>query len=330
MPGLSVVEVRLVYSRQFATMSSAKAVRPHCERDMIQAIVGRPPNSPPADDRCHPFTALYMSPYVELKFAALTDTGMVRAHNEDSIACLPEYGLAVLADGMGGHRGGEIASGIATAIVQDTLTQQLGQTSPPLEFVKAKKMRHIMEQAVQHANSAIFTTAMQHAEYAGMGTTLVVAIFRHDYVVLANIGDSRAYRIRDQSMVQLTRDHSYLQEQIDAGFLSQEEARVSENRNLVTRALGIESIANADIDEHATLPGDIFLLCSDGLTDMLNDARILAEIVQPGTLAEACERLVRQANLHGGADNISVMLVRVASHANKPHLSARIRQWITS
>lgn len=271
-----------------------------------------------------------MSPYVELEFAALTDTGMVRAHNEDSIACLPEYGLAVLADGMGGHRGGDIASGIATAIVRDAMTQQLGRISPSLKIIKAKKMRSIVGQAVQQANSAIFTTAMENAEYAGMGTTLVVALFRHDYVVLANIGDSRAYLIRDQSMVQLTRDHSYLQEQIDAGFLSQEEARVSENRNLVTRALGIEAMANADINEHATLPGDLFMLCSDGLTDMLTDARILAEIGQSGTLVEACERLVRQANLHGGADNISVMLVRVARHLNKPQLSRRLRHWITS
>lgn len=297
---------------------------------MIQAIAGRVPNRLLADDRCHLFNALSMSPYVELEFAALTDTGMVRAHNEDSIAWLPKYGLAVLADGMGGHRGGEIASGIAAAVVQEAITQQLGQISPLVEIIKAKKMRHIVGQAVQQANSAIFTTAMQNAEYAGMGTTLVVALFRHDYVVLANIGDSRAYRIRDQSMVQLTRDHSYLQEQIDAGFLSQEEARVSENRNLVTRALGIESMANADIDEHATLPGDIFLLCSDGLTDMLTDARILAEIIQPSTLDDACERLVRQANLHGGADNISAILVRVGSHVDKPQLSTRIRQWITS
>ena len=134
-----------------------------------------------------------MSPYVALEFAALTDTGMVRAHNEDSIAFLPEHGLAVLADGMGGHRGGEVASGIATAVVQDAVTEQLGTLLPRFDTIKAKKMRHIMWQAVQQANTAIFSKAMQQAEYAGMGTTLVAALFQHDYVMLANIGDSRSF-----------------------------------------------------------------------------------------------------------------------------------------
>lgn len=269
-----------------------------------------------------------MALHVELEFSALTDTGMVRGHNEDSIACVPEYGLAVLADGMVGHQGGEIASEIAIATVRDAIVQQCEQFDTAAEFPKSKRLQSIVDSAVQQANGAILDTASQHPEFAGMGTTLVVALFQHDYLIVANIGDSRAYRIRKNAMAQITRDHSYLQEQIDAGFLSQEEARVSENRNLVTRALGVTVAAHADIDEHDTLPGDMYLLCSDGLTDMLTDDRIMVEINQPGTLTDACERLVRQANLHGGKDNISVILVRVDSHANKPQLSSRIRQWI--
>src|ERR1019366_9257138 len=193
-----------------------------------------------------------------LEIASHTDPGMVRSHNEDSIASIADKGLVVLADGMGGYNAGEVAS--------------------------------------------------------GMGTTLVVALFYDDKMMVAHIGDSRLYRMRGDEFGQVTKDHSLLQEQIDAGMLTKEQAKQSSNKNLVTRALGIDPAVEPEIHEYDTEPGDIYLLCSDGLSDMVSDEDIGMTLEALGAnLNLAAQQLVQMANDNGGRDNISVILIKILS-----------------
>ncbi len=161
-------------------------------------------------------------------------------------------------------------------------------------------------------NAAIYQAAISEPQYSGMGTTLVAALFHDNRVTVAHIGDSRLYRLRGESFCTLTRDHSLLQEQIDSGLISAEEARYSLNRNLVTRALGVDPVVETEINEHAALPGDIYLLCSDGLNDMVPDEEI-RQVLQALTvnLELAAKQLIRMANDNGGRDNVSVILVKV-------------------
>ncbi|MBI4756462.1 MAG: serine/threonine-protein phosphatase, partial [Betaproteobacteria bacterium] len=204
-----------------------------------------------------------------------SDAGMVRTHNEDAVYTNVALGLAVLADGMGGYNAGEVASGMATGLLGSELEKALTVFEPhaPAEdgLVQA---RHLLAEHLAGANRAIFAAAESQPQYAGMGTTVVAALFHDNSLVLANIGDSRAYRLRGGELSLLTRDHSLLQEQIENGMLTPRQARMSQNRNLVTRALGVDPEVEADIEEYDTLPGDIYLLCSDGLTDMVDDEEI--------------------------------------------------------
>lgn len=271
----------------------------------------------------------------ELEFASRTDTGLVRAQNEDALAVSAAHGLAVLADGMGGYSAGEVASNIAITVIRQAVERRLGkrnwQRAP-----RAGAVRQLLVAAIEFANSAILASAQRQPEYAGMGTTLVAALFHHDQVAIAHVGDSRAYRIRAGRIEQLTRDHSLLQEELDAGLISPEQARFAEHKNLVTRALGVEAALAVEIHEHRLAAGDLYLLCSDGLSDMLPEPEI-AELVQAADLAQAAESLVRRANQHGGNDNVSVILARVRARpdarppvgrAAKSGLLARITDWI--
>ncbi len=264
-----------------------------------------------------------------LEFAACTDTGRIRSHNEDSVVVSAEHGLAVLADGMGGYSAGEVASGIATTVIRETIESRLGKRGwrRPL---RAGAMQQMLGAAVKLANSAILATAQRQPEYAGMGTTLVAALFDHDRVTIAHVGDSRAYRLRQGGIEQLTHDHSLLQEQVDAGLISADEARFSDHKNLVTRAVGIEQPLEVEIHEHRVAVGDLYLLCSDGLSDLLSE-REIAELAlaDGGDLGQAAEALVRRANDNGGLDNISVILARVKSADAAPSgLFGRIANWI--
>ena len=231
-------------------------------------------------------------------FISLTHPGRVRPNNEDAIALEPAIGLAVLADGMGGYNAGEVASAMATTHI----ARLLGPQAP------AGLTEDAVVRAVESANRAIWAAAATHAEYSGMGTTVVVALFGEGRLLLAHVGDSRAYRVRGGQLVQLTRDHSFQQEQIDAGLLMPEEAFTAPHRNLVTRALGVEATVEVEIHGHGVLPEDLYLLCSDGLSDMLPDAELAALLAGGGNLAEMADRLVDAANARGGRDNISVIL----------------------
>ena len=249
-----------------------------------------------------------------LEIVLRTDTGRVREHNEDAVFANPHLGFVVLADGMGGYNAGEVASSMATTRLASELESALAARAPHATDGPGGEAfaGQCLRDAVADANAAIFQAAQDEAGYAGMGTTLVAALFFDDRVAVAHVGDSRLYRLRDGTLSLLTHDHSLLQEQIDSGLLSAEEARHSLNRNLVTRALGVDPLVEVDLAEHLVLPDDLYLLCSDGLNDMVPDEEIaLALQTLSGHLELAATQLVEMANDHGGRDNVSVILVKV-------------------
>ena len=243
-----------------------------------------------------------------------TDPGMVRGHNEDAVFANPNQGLVILADGMGGYNAGEVASGMATMLLSTELETAFAARTPH-EIDKATGQlyahRCILEKMAV-TNVAIFNTAESQPQYAGMGTTLVMALFFDNQVTVAHIGDSRLYRLRGDSFCAVTRDHSLLQEQIDSGMISAEEARFSQNKNLVTRALGVDAEVETDIHDYPVQSGDIYLLCSDGLNDMVEDEEIQLTLqMLAANLELAATQLIQMANDNGGRDNVSVILVKV-------------------
>lgn len=248
-----------------------------------------------------------------LEVVQKTDPGRVRTCNEDAIACIPRLGIVVLADGMGGHNAGEIASGMATSFLVNEYDRLLSERPPA--HAPGAEIRPIVEtltrELIADVNLAIFQASEGNPHYKGMGTTLVVAVFYDNRMLVAHIGDSRLYRFRAGELSQLTKDHSLLQEWIDSGMITPEQALTAQHKNLVTRALGVEATVEPEIHEHQVMPGDLFLLCSDGLYDMVSDGDIAATLGAVGAnLPLAAAQLIDQANDHGGKDNISVVLVK--------------------
>ena len=253
-----------------------------------------------------------------LAFAHATHAGMVRSHNEDSLAVAPDIGLAILADGMGGYNAGEVASGLATEFLLTHIEADLGEWRRELKKRRRETLHALLQARIDGVNAAIIDAADRQPRYYGMGTTLVMVLFFDDVLTTLHLGDSRAYRLRNGTLTLLTRDHSLLQDQIDAGVLSPAEARLSINKNFVTRALGVDPAVDAEITDYEIEDGDLYLLCSDGLSDMLGDEEICATLLSDeaagdGGLAAVANKLVDMANEHGGRDNVSVILVRVAS-----------------
>ena len=249
-----------------------------------------------------------------LEIVVRTDPGMVRGHNEDAVFANPNLGFAILADGMGGYNAGEVASGMATMLLSAELETAFS-ARPPHAIDRETGLSYghrCIEDKVAVTNSAIFNAAESQPQYSGMGTTLVTALFYDNQVTVAHIGDSRLYRLRGDSLAAITRDHSLLQEQIDSGVISPEEARFSQNKNLVLRALGVEPHVDTEVHDHPVLPGDIYLLCSDGLNDMVDDDEIeLALQMLGANLDLAAARLIQMANDNGGRDNVSVILIKI-------------------
>jgi protein phosphatase len=266
-----------------------------------------------------------------LEIASHTDPGMVRSHNEDSVASIAEKGLVVLADGMGGYNAGEVASGMATTVLTTELRQLLERHAPhEVDSRSGKKAaQKMLQEQVAKANTSIYQASKSQPQYAGMGTTLVVALFYDNKMMVAHIGDSRVYRMRGDEFGQVTKDHSLLQEQIDAGVLTKEQAKYSSNKNLVTRALGIDPEVEPEIREYDTQPGDIYLLCSDGLSDMVSDEDIGMALQALGANLElAAQQLVQMANDNGGRDNISVILIKILREYPAGHgLASKIFRW---
>jgi serine/threonine protein phosphatase PrpC len=274
------------------------------------------------------------------EFAHATDRGLVREQNEDAIAIVEDHGLALVADGMGGYNAGEVASGLAAEFLARHVVDDLNalrERASTLSSGLVQSMLHALLRArVDGANDAIINAASRRPELFGMGTTLAMLLFCEDGVVTLHLGDSRIYRMREDILSLLTRDHSLLQEQLDAGVLTPAEARDSISRNFVTRALGVDPVADPEINEFDLLPGDLYLICSDGLPDMLSDEEIFdllhinanasadadygadeprpqpdGRVAEQRTLEEVAGRLVDAANARGGRDNVSVVLASV-------------------
>ena len=254
-----------------------------------------------------------------IELHAAVDPGRARSNNEDSVATDEAVCLAVLADGMGGYNAGEVASNMATSFIRTELGRWLREASSQASDAE---VRRAMDICVDNANRAIFNAANSNPQYAGMGTTLVVAVFRDNRVLLGHVGDSRCYRLREGRLQQITRDHSLLQEQLDAGLITPEQAAFSSNKNLVTRAVGVEDTVLLETHQHDMLPGDVFLMCSDGLSDMLDDEGILQVLLAHDSLDSGTQALVDAANDAGGKDNISVILGRASGGAD-----ASARSW---
>ena len=302
-----------------------------------------------------------------LEIVSQTDPGLVRSHNEDSVACAPADGLVVLADGMGGYNAGEVASGIAVSVVATEISYRL-QNASPIDRVNTGALAPsphsdstegnglitpaavggeagaqlesepvsgdelgvlLLRENIQKANAAIFHAAQSQPQYSGMGTTIVAGLFYDNRIAVAHVGDSRMYRLRGERLEVITRDHSLLQEQIDGGIISVEDARYSKNKNLVTRAVGIDPEVAVEIHVYDVEVGDIYLLCSDGLNDMLEDEDIQNMLhAMRSNLPLAAEQLVQMANDNGGRDNVSVILVKVKDKFAVPRSwQAKLFDW---
>ncbi len=250
----------------------------------------------------------------KMRFVGLTDNGRVREHNEDTIASDSDIGLLVLADGMGGYNAGEVASGIAVKTIvnlvrEAVLREDLAASDPT---TRLSRRSIVLRDAIQRANKIIYHTAKTQPNCEGMGTTVVSALFHDNRVTVAHVGDSRMYRLRSNKLQQVTMDHSLLQELVDRGFYSAEEAQRAANKNYVTRALGVEAVVDVEVREESVEKGDQYVLCSDGLSDMVEDGDIHLTINTFGdNLETVAKQLIQLANENGGRDNVSVMLAQV-------------------
>jgi protein phosphatase len=251
------------------------------------------------------------------QWAALSDVGQMRTNNEDAVHIALEYGFAVLADGMGGYNAGEVASRMAVDSISAGLIDWLQNARARLSvqggepFTVADALQ-TLEICADQANRAIFEDASTQPGHVGMGTTLVMALVYQGQLLIGHVGDSRAYRWRGGVLKQLTRDHSLLQEQLDAGLIAPAQAAAWRYRNLLTRGLGVDATVLLDTQTASLREGDVYLLCSDGLTDMLCDTEIAAVLSCGLLLPDMAQVLINQANASGGRDNITVALLRVA------------------
>lgn len=250
-----------------------------------------------------------------LEIAFVTDPGRVRHHNEDSIASDAAVGLVVLADGMGGYHAGEVASTIAVTRIFCETREGLA-TLVPGQTDRESGLRYeslIVRDAIRKANEEVYQLAEQQSEYSGMGTTIVAALFYDNRLTCAHAGDSRMYAFSCGKLTQLTEDHSVVREFVKTGMYSEDEAKASFNPNIVTRALGAALELEVDILERTVQPGDLFMVCSDGLSNMVREDRIEKILAKIPDLKSCARELVDLANKCGGEDNISVGLIRVVS-----------------
>ena len=247
-------------------------------------------------------------------FAGLTDVGMRRDHNEDSFAANPDTKLFIVCDGMGGHAAGEVASRIAVdtvaSFIQATANDE--DITWPFEYDESLSLNaNRMRTAIRLANQNVIATIHDRKEYKGMGTTIVCAVLSETLASVGHVGDSRMYLLRGNNIEQVTRDHSWIDEQLKQGILTPEEARKHPLRNVITRALGSKDEVLVDVEDHKLQDGDILLMCSDGLTGMLEDEEIKDVVRQnQDDLNRACKSLIDNANARGGDDNVTVILVR--------------------
>jgi protein phosphatase len=243
--------------------------------------------------------------------AGLSDVGLQRDHNEDSLVIVGADGPFVVADGMGGHRAGDVASRLATeAIVEQFRSEGPPPVEPDGRFTNEE---NLLLSSIRLANRRILERSTRSRDLQGMGTTIVCAYFHpaQNRMIIAHVGDSRAYRLRDRFLTQLTRDHSLFNDYLTAMPDLSEEQRSELPKNVITRALGMQEDIAVDLQSDEAQAGDVYVLCSDGLSGMLEDEDI-AEVLSSNTdLEEACRVLVRRANENGGEDNVTALVIRV-------------------
>ena len=250
---------------------------------------------------------------MRLEAAARTDPGPVRENNEDAFLVELDAGLFIVADGMGGHAAGEVASEIAVHTVAEILLEQDDPDETRLERATPdddEAIRERLRYSTNQASLRIRREAMANPAQTGMGTTLVVLLIEDDVAHLGHVGDSRIYLFRDDRLHRLTRDHTVVQQEIDAGRLSPELARIVPHKNILTQSVGYHGPVEPDTSTRPVEPGDVFVLCSDGLTDPLDDAQ-LAQIIRSTPPEDLAETLVQEALVNGTEDNVTVIVVRV-------------------
>ncbi len=235
--------------------------------------------------------------------AARTDVGIVRSGNEDNYLMLAERGIFIVADGMGGHAAGEVASEMAVR----TISREIGS----LRGLGDQEAGERIGNAIRSANDAIFSRTLSEHDKRGMGTTATVLVLQPKRYLIGQVGDSRAYLLRNGEMLQLTKDHSYVQEQVDAGLLTPDQARVHPYSNVITRCVGAGVDVTPDVYAGTLEEGDIVLLASDGLTGMLEDEQLTRILQSEGGPQRWVDRLITEANRRGGLDNISAIVVRI-------------------
>jgi protein phosphatase len=257
-------------------------------------------------------------------FAGMTDVGIVREHNEDSLLLMPDYRVVAVADGMGGHRSGDVASQLAVSTLSDFFSITVGHdgTWPfPADPNLTEEENYIVT-GLRLANRRIFDRSLKRIADFGMGTTIVAAMFTRgaDRVTVGHVGDSRCYRIRDSEILQLTRDHSLVSDALQmAPWMTDEEIKQLP-QNVITRALGIREDVLVDLVTDETRLGDLYILCSDGLSGLVSDEQMHQIVTSTPSLDEACKLLIDRANFFGGTDNITAVLARVEPSENEPEL----------
>lgn len=235
-----------------------------------------------------------------------TDKGLVRSKNEDNFYLDEKLGLLVVADGMGGHASGETASRLAVNVIRDYFQGPQKKTGHDDHAYSEATNR--LNNAIRLANQAVYEAAQSSPQLKGMGTTIVAVLLTGNKLSIAHIGDSRAYLIRAGNIDQLTDDHSIVNEQVKRDLITKEEAAQSEMKNILTKALGIRSEMEADLDELTVFDDDILFLCTDGLSNMVTDEAVVDIITSEGDAVAACDALVNAANKNGGKDNITVII----------------------
>ncbi len=239
-----------------------------------------------------------------MKISAKTDVGLLRQSNQDAYAIgeLPQGVWAVVCDGMGGHSGGNVASAMARDVISGRIKENVRAS------MSVMSVRNMLESSIVAANVDIFERSHKEQMLSGMGTTAVVAFCVNSVAIIANVGDSRCYLLRGDTITQLTKDHSYVQALVDAGTITQEEAQEHHMKNMITRALGLENDVEVDFFDTELQSGDKLLLCTDGLTNHVRDDRILS-IINTSETFDYAEKLIKEANKNGGADNITAVVM---------------------
>jgi len=243
----------------------------------------------------------------------LTDTGLLRTHNEDYLGVYDENKVYLVADGMGGHKHGEVASRIAVEAIHAYMNdgEACDRTLPITDSPHRQRHSNRLERSIHVAHSEVLEAIEGDASLLGMGTTVVGTMLHADIAAIVHVGDSRAYRLRAGHLELLTQDHTWVNEQVVAGYLSEEQAKSHPLKNVVTRALGGDSDVQVDVTETQVQDGDLYLLCSDGLTTMLNEQDVHRILSVDAPLADICQRLVEETNARGGFDNVTVLLLRI-------------------